>query len=152
LLFIHRANQTYSYQIASYNLMNFLEFVSDEYISLNVDHCFNGFFFNKIPLIKKLKWREFVAAKVLFGRLTTLNNPSDNPDLFRFPVDPFGLPGETSGTPVTFALDEGPYVEVSAGIGNILKLFRVEFVKRLTYLDHPFVSNFGIRVRFKFDF
>jgi hypothetical protein len=152
LLFIHRANQTYSYQIASYNLMNFLEFVSDEYISLNIDHCFNGFFFNKIPLIKKLKWREFVAAKVLFGRLTTLNNPRDNPDLFRFPVDPFGLPGETSGTPVTFSLDEGPYIEVSAGIGNILKLFRVEFIKRLTYLDHPFVANFGIRVRFKIDF
>ena len=152
LLFIHRANQTYSYQIASYNLMNFLEFVSDEYVSLNIDHCFNGFFFNKIPLIKKLKWREFVTAKVLFGRLTTSNNPLYNPDLFRFPVEPIGLPGETAGMPVTFALNEGPYVEVSAGIGNILKLFRVEFVNRLTYLNHPFVSNFGIRIRFKFDF
>lgn len=145
LLFIHRANQTYSYQIASYNLMNFLEFVSDEYTSLNIDHCFNGFFFNKIPLVKKLKWRECIAAKVLFGRLTPLSNPTDNPDLFRLPVERFG-------TPVTFTLDEGPYVEVSAGIANILKLFRLEFVKRLTYLDHPFVSNFGIRIRFKFDF
>jgi hypothetical protein len=152
LLFIHRANQTYSYQIASYNLMNFLEFVSDEYTSLNIDHCFNGFFFNKIPLIKKLKWRECIAAKVLFGRLTTLNNPNDNADLFRLPVEPSKMPGEHSGTPTTFHLDEGPYVEVSAGIANILKLFRVEFVKRLTYLDHPSVSNFGIRVRFKFDF
>ena len=152
LLFIHRANQTYSYQIASYNLMNFLEFVSDEYTSLNIDHCFNGFFFNKIPLIKKLKWREYVAAKVLFGRLTTLNNPKDNPDLFQLPVEPFGFSGDQSGTPVTFTLDKGPYVEVSAGIGNILKLFRVEFVKRLTYLNHPNVASFGIRVRFKFDF
>ena len=53
LLTIHRANQTYSYQILSYNMMNFLEFVSDQYTSLNIDHCFNGFFFNKIPVLKK---------------------------------------------------------------------------------------------------
>ena len=145
LLFIHRANQTYSYQIASYNLMNFLEFVSDEYTSLNIDHCFNGFFFNKIPLLKKLKWRECISAKILFGRLTTLNNPADNPDLFRLPVD-------DAGVPVTFTLDEGPYIEVSAGIANILKLFRIEVVKRLTYLHHPVVSDIGIRVRFKLDF
>jgi hypothetical protein len=145
LLFIHRANQTYSYQIASYNLMNFLEFVSDEYTSLNIDHCFNGFFFNKIPLLKKLKWRECIAAKVLFGRLTLLNSATDNPDFLRLPVD-------NSGTPLTFTLDKGPYVEVSAGVGNVLKFFRIEFVKRLTYLDHPHVSNFGIRIRFKFDF
>ena len=145
LLFIHRANQTYSFQIASYNLMNFLEFVSDEYVSLNIDHCFNGFFFNKIPFLRKLKWRECIDAKVLYGRLTSLNNPSNNPDLFRLPVD-------NNGTPLTFTLDKGPYVEVSAGIANIFKLFRIEFVKRLTYLDHPDVSNFGIRLRFKFDF
>jgi len=145
LLFIHRANQTYSYQIASYNLMNFLEFVSDEYTSLNIDHCFNGFFFNKIPLVKKLKWREYVTAKVLFGRLTPLNDPKSNPDLFRLPVD-------DRGTPTTFTLDKGPYLEVSAGIGNIIKVFRLEFVKRLTYLYHPAISNFGIRIRFKFDF
>jgi hypothetical protein len=145
LLYIHRANQTYSYQIASYNLMNFLEFVSDEFTSVNIDHCFNGFFFNKVPLLKKLKWRECIAGKVLFGRLTQLNNPNRNPDLFRLPVD-------ASGTPLTFTLDEGPYIEVSAGVSNILKLFRVEFVKRLTYLDQPHVANFGIRVRFKFDF
>ncbi|MEI6683865.1 MAG: DUF5686 family protein [Bacteroidota bacterium] len=145
LLFIHRANQTYSYQIASYNLMNFLEFVSDEYASLNVDHCFNGFFFNKIPLLKKLKWRETVAAKVLYGRVTSLNNPEYDNTLFRFPVD-------AAGKPVTFALDHGPYIEVSAGVANIFKLFRVEFIKRLTYLGNPGVSSFGIRVRFKFDF
>jgi len=145
LLFIHRANQTYSYQINSYNLMNFLEFVSDEYVSLNIDHCFNGFIFNKIPLIKKLKWREVITAKVLYGRLTPLNDPATNPDLFRFPVD-------NQGTPVTFTLDKGPYVEMSVGISNILKFFRVDLVKRLTYLDQPHVSGLGIRARFRFDF
>jgi hypothetical protein len=145
LLFIHRANQTYSYQIASYNLMNFIEFVSDEYSSLNIDHCFNGFFFNKIPLLKKIKWRECIAAKVLFGRLTKLNASANSSAFFQLPVD-------NSGTPLTFILDKGPYIEVSAGISNVLKFFRIEFVKRITYLDHPNVSNFGIRVRFKFDF
>ncbi len=145
LLFIHRANQTYSYQINSYNLMNFLEFVSDEYVSLHIDQNFNGFLFNKIPLLKKLKWRECVSAKVLYGRVTSENDPLKQPDLFRFPVD-------DSGTPQTFTLKQRPYIEVSAGIGNILKLFRVEFVKRLTYLDHPNVAGFGIRARFKFDF
>jgi len=145
LLYIHRANQSYAYQITSYNLMNFLEFVSDEYVSLNIDHCFNGFFFNKIPLFKKLKLREYIAAKILFGSLTPLNNPADNPDLFRFPVDDFG-------TPVTFTLNRGPYIEVSAGISNILKFFRIEFVKRVTYQYNPHVSNFGIRIRYKFDF
>ncbi len=144
LLYIHRANQTYSYQLGSYNLMNFLEFVSDEYCSINLDHCFNGFLFNKIPLLKKLKWREYISGKILWGRLTELNNPDTHPDLFKFPVD--------YTTPVTFTLHKGPYVEVSAGIGNILKLFRVEFVSRLTYLEQPFVARYGIRVRFKFDF
>ncbi|HPS61810.1 MAG TPA: DUF5686 family protein [Bacteroidales bacterium] len=145
LLFIHRANQTYSYQINSYNLMNFLEFVSDEYVSLHLDQNFNGFFFNKIPLLKKLKWRECVSAKVLYGRLTPENDPGKHPELFKLPVDDLGVPR-------TFSLQSRPYVEVSAGVGNILKLFRIEFVKRLTYLDNPGVSGFGIRARFKFDF
>src|SRR6202000_2354216 len=58
LLSIPRANQTYAYDLYSYNLMNFLEFVDDHYESIMIDQHFNGFFFNKIPLLKKLKWRE----------------------------------------------------------------------------------------------
>ena len=69
LLDIHRANQTYSYDVSSYNLMNFLEFVSDQYTSLNIDHCFNGFIFNKIPIFKRLKFREVASLKVLYGSL-----------------------------------------------------------------------------------
>src|SRR4029077_12215851 len=78
LLTIHRANQTYAYQLNSYNLMNFLEFVSDHYAGLNVDHYFNGFFFNKIALSKKLKLREVVTAKVLYGGVRNENNPEIN--------------------------------------------------------------------------
>lgn len=145
LLAIHRANQTYSYQILSYNMMNFLEFVSDQYTSLNIDHCFNGFFFNKIPVLKRLKLRETVTCKILYGTVTKNNNPDFNNDLMKFPVD-------INGRSVTYTLENKPYIEASIGVGNIFKLFRVDAVKRLTYLDHPEVSEWGIRIRFKFDF
>ncbi len=145
LLDIHRANQTYSLQLQSYNLMNFLEFVSDRYVELHITHFFNGFFFNKIPLFKQLKWREVISAKMLYGTITDQNNPALHPNLFKFPV-------QADGTPLTYSLDARPYVEVSAGIANIFKLFRIEVIKRITYLDHPNVSEYGLRGRFKFDF
>jgi hypothetical protein len=144
LLFIHRANQTYSYQKNSYNLMNFLEFVSDQYISLNVDHCFNGFIFNKIPLIKKLKFRELVTAKVLYGGLSKTNDPDYQNDLFKFPVD-------QNSVPLTYALNKQPYAEISVGVSNILKVFRVDLIRRFTFLDHPNVSDYGFRVQFRLD-
>jgi hypothetical protein len=145
LLYMHRANQTYAYQLASYNLMNFLEFVSDEYISLNVDHHFNGFIFNKIPILKKLKLREVASGKILYGTLSNTNNPNYDNDLFKFPVD-------YEGNPITFTLEKEPYVEISVGVENIFKFFRVDVVKRLTYLNNPNVSDIGIRARFRFDF
>lgn len=145
LMFIHRANQTYSYQITSYNLMNFLEFVSDQYTSLNVDHCFNGFIFNKIPLLKRLKFREVATCKVLYGSVSHTNNPDFQPGLFKFPVD-------NQGNPITYTLEKKPYIEASVGVSNIFRFFRVDVVKRLTYLDHPNVASIGIRARFKFDF
>ncbi len=145
LLYMHRANQTYAFQIASYNLMNFLEFVSDEYVSLNVDHHFNGFIFNKIPLTKRLKLREVISGKILLGNVSKNNNPDYNPDLFQFPAD-------AQGNPITYTLEQKPYIEISAGIDNIFKFFRVDLVKRLTYLNHPNVAEIGLRVKFRFDF
>ncbi len=145
LLSIHRANQTYSYQLNSYNLMNFLEFVSDRYVSVNVDHSFNGFFFNKIPLLRRLKWREAVSLKALYGGLRAENDPVSNPSLLGFPAD-------MQGQLTTFSLSDGPYVEGSFGIANIFKLFRIDLVKRFTYLDHPNIAEWGIRGRFRLDF
>jgi hypothetical protein len=145
LLTIHRANQTYSYQILSYNMMNFLEFVSDQYTSLNIDHCFNGFFFNKIPVLKRLKLRETLTCKILYGNVSNNNNPDIHNDLMKFPVD-------YNGRTITYTLENKPYIEASVGVGNIFKVFRVDVVKRLTYLDHPEVAEWGIRMRFKFDF
>ncbi len=145
LLSVHRANQSYAYQLQSYNLMNFLEFVSDQYASIHVDHSFNGFFFNKIPLIRKLKWREAITVKVLYGSVSKANNPSKSDGLYQFPVN-------QDGTPITYSLSQKPYIEGSIAIANIFKFFRIDLVKRFTYLDHPNISQLGIRARFKFDF
>lgn len=145
LLAIHRANQTYAYQLNSYNLMNFLEFVSDHYVSINIDHNFNGFFFNKVPLIKRLKLREVVSFKALYGGLRNENNPNFQSGLYQLPV-------YENGAQRTYALGNEPYMEGSVGVGNIFKLLRVDLVKRFNYLNNPEVSEWGIRARVKFDF
>lgn len=145
LLDIHRANQTYTYQALSFNLMNFLEFVSDKYASLYVDHCFNGFFFNKIPLLKKLNFRELITFKILYGGLSNTNNPDYNPVLLKFPTD-------NQGIPLTYTLEKQPYLEAGLGISNIFRFLRIEYVQRITYLDHPNISKEGIRVGVKLDF
>jgi hypothetical protein len=145
LLDILQANQTYAYSLYSYNLMNFLEFVGDHYESVNIDQHFMGFFLNKIPLLKKLKWREVVSFKAVWGGLSDLNNPALNPSLYQFPVT-------STGQPITYALGGTPYMEGSVGIENIFKFVRVDLVRRFDYLDHPNVSEYGIRARVKFDF
>lgn len=145
LLNIFRANQSFNYDLYSYNLMNFLEFVSDKYVSINIDQHFQGFFFNKIPLLKKLKWREVASFKAIKGGLSAQNNPSINSSLYQFPVT-------ETGQPITYALGNEPYMEGSVGIENIFKFIRVDLVRRFSYLDHPDVSQYGIRARVKFDF
>lgn len=151
LYFLPRANQTYAYQKRSYNMMNFLEFVSDEYVSVQITHFFNGFIFNRIPLWKKLKLREVVAVKAIAGRLSDANNPSLNRDLPGFTTD-------MDGNPTTFTLNDEPYVEASFGVMNIFKFFEIDLVKRMTHLDKPEVpelwgvNGLGIRARFKVEF
>ncbi len=145
LLEIHRANQSYSYQLQAYNLMNFLEFASDKYAALSIQHNFGGFFFNKVPWLRRLKWREVASFKGLYGGLDKRNQPSSANSLLRFPVD-------ENGRTVTNTLENKPYMEASVGIANIFKLFRVDYVRRLTYTDLPGVSKWGIRARFKLDF
>lgn len=144
-LYIHRANQSYSYQLYSYNLMNFLEFVSDESASVFAEHHFNGFFLNKVPVLKRLNWRSVASFKGLYGSVREENNPDITNGLMYFPSD-------SDNRPTTFTLQEDPYMEASIGVENIFKFFRIDVVKRLTYLDNPNVSEYGVRARFKFDF
>lgn len=151
LLFIPRANQTFSYKHRAYNLMNYLEFTSDAYLSWNIEHYFNGFIFNKIPLLKQLKFREVITFKGVWGSLSDQNNPTINKDLIQFIQN-------TNGEVETTTLQSKPYMEASVGILNILKFGRIDLVKRLTYLDAPNVpvlfgaKGLGIRFMLRFEF
>lgn len=145
LLTVHRANQTYAYQINSYNLMNFMEFISDHFIASNIDFYFNGFFLNKIPVLKKLKLREVASFKILYGGVRDENNPGHSSDILKFPED-------LNGKQTTFSLEKTPYIEVSAGLANIFKLIRLDVVKRITYLDNPNITKIALRAKIRFDF
>jgi len=144
LLSIAPGNQSYFYYETIYNLMNIGEFVSDHYAGLNIDHFFNGFFFNKVPGLKRLKLREVVGAKVLYGGLRDENNPAVDATQMKFPT--------TRGNMTTWSLTGKPYVEASVGIYNILSVLRLDLVKRFTYLDHPDISTLGLRVSAAFNF
>ncbi len=145
LLFIHRANQTYLFDENSYNLMNFLEFASDKYIALSIDHSFYGFFFNRIPLLRRLNWREGINFKILYGGLSPENNPAINKSAMLLPM-------YANGVPLTYALNNGPYIEGSFAILNVFKILRFDIVRRFTYLNNPNVSAWGLRAKLKFDF
>ncbi|MBK8698996.1 MAG: carboxypeptidase-like regulatory domain-containing protein [Saprospiraceae bacterium] len=138
LLTAHRANQTYAYQLESYNLMNFLEFVSDKYASINYQHNFQGVFFGRMPVIKKFKWREVITVKSLWGGLDDQNMPDVSNQLLRFPVD-------ENGRVLTHSLERKPYIETSVGISNIFRVLRIDYVRRINYTDLPNVSKWGIR-------
>jgi hypothetical protein len=144
LLIIAPANQSYFYTQNSYNLMNIGEFVSDHYAGVNIDHFFGGFFLNKIPGLKRLRLREVIAAKVLYGGLRDENNPALNQSQMKFPL--------TNGLTSTYSLGGKPYVEASVGLYNIFSIFRLDLVKRFTYLDHPNTSGLGLRISSNFNF
>jgi hypothetical protein len=145
LLNIAPANQSLAYNEDAYNQQTYLEFVSDHYAGINLTHSFNGFLLNKFPLIKHLKWREYLSAKVLFGGLRNENNPLYSSNLFRFPVGGDGANG-------TYALGTKPYVEAGVGIGNIFKFLRIDGIKRFNYLDHPGAVEYGVKFSFNPDF
>lgn len=143
LLQLHEGNETYAYDDYAFNMMNYYEFVSDRYVSLFVEHHFEGFFLNRIPLFRKLKWREVVAAKGLIGRVSERNK-----EAMAFPDNLRGL--------------KEPYMEASMGIENIFKLFRIDAMWRLSYLEAPKnvqnaenfaeIPRFGIRAQLKIEF
>lgn len=130
LLDIARGNETYAYDDQSYNLMNFLEFGSDQSASMQLTHHFNGFILNRIPLMNRLKWRSVGSYKMIYGDISSKNKNQENPNYIAFPEN-------------FYTLKAKPYMEFSAGIENIFKFLRVDVVKRLTYLDHPNVNELG---------
>lgn len=128
------ANQVIFNDETAFNLMNYMEFVSDQYLSLMLEHHFEGLLFNRIPGINRLKWREFVFAKAYAG---SLNSTNENAVLFI----PYGI----------HTLKE-PYYEAGFGIENIFKISRIDFIWRLNYKEKPGVYYFIIKPSFYFKF
>lgn len=118
--------------------MNYFEFVSDQYVSLQYNHNFDGLLFNRIPLIKKLKWRFIASTNMVIGSqrasnkeiMKDVNNPLKSKFLDRYAFD---------------ALEPGkPYVEAGYGIDNIFKIFRIQAFHRLSYLNHGTPQTFRL--------
>lgn len=145
LLIVPAANLSYIVQKETFNLINNMEFLNDRYASLSMSWDMNGKIFNRIPLIHKLKWREYIGVKCLWGYLSEKNNPlleqnAGDPNLMYFPEG------------VSVMDMNRPYVELVAGIHNIFKILHVEYVRRLTYLDLPTAHKHGIRFMLQMTF
>jgi hypothetical protein len=145
LLIIHKGNESISYDAASYNMMNFMEFASDQSVGIRVEHHFNGLIFGYFPVLKHSKIRLVVSGKALVGKVSAENQNFNDPELILKP-DRLKEIGAT------------PYAEGSIGVENIFNIFRVDLVKRFTYLDTENIGNFmGVkglapRIAFKFKF
>jgi hypothetical protein len=135
MLKVHTGNQGIFFSNASFNLMNFYEFVSDSYVSLKYTHYFEGMILNHIPLMKKLNWRLVGIANVIYGGMSDANK---------------ALAGdEYNSADGFYTLEDKPYVEFGYGVENIFKFLRVDFNHRLTYLDNPNISKFGVKFNFQ---
>lgn len=133
LLYTPLGNESSFYVGNAYNLMNYFEFVCDRWATLQVEHNFGGLLFNRLPLLRQLKWRELITAKVLAGSVSSAN-------LGMIPAtDGFGQPVEGFSS-----LTQTPYIEVGYGIDNIFKVLRVDAIHRLTYRDN--LTRTGIPV------
>jgi hypothetical protein len=145
LLIMPAANLSYIVEDETFNLINNMEFLNDRYASLDVSWDLNGKLFNRIPLLKHLKWREFLGVKCLWGTLTDKNNPTlarnaGDPLLMQFPEG-------------SYVMDPSrPYIELIAGIHNIFKIFHVQFVHRLNYNNLPTAKKNGVRIMMRLTF
>ncbi|GIV42605.1 MAG: membrane protein [Vicingaceae bacterium] len=133
LLELHQGNETYFYDPMAFNLMNYFEFASDRWASLMITHHFQGYFFNHIPLLRRLKWREVATFKGVIG-----SRRQDHMQELIIPSNMFTL--------------EHPYMEASIGVENIFRLFRIDALWRMTHLNNPNIAKFNIRTTFEIGF
>jgi hypothetical protein len=135
---VHEGNQSYWLYPNAFNKMNFFEFISDQYVTGLLENHWDGLFFDRIPLVKKLKLRLVTTARVVFGSIDQKHSTE------------MLLPDFTKQFGTT------PYVEVGAGIENILSVGRIDVFWRLTHLEPGVkvtdISNFGVRARYSLNF
>ncbi len=139
MLMLHQGNETYFYDEGAYNLMNFFEFVSDRWASIWGTWHLDGLFLNRIPLMRKLKWREVVSAKILVGGYDEANDEILSRDF------------DLNGSNDIYTLGK-PYIEGAVGVENILKVLRCDLLYRATYLDHPGIAKLGFRATLSIGF
>lgn len=135
----HLGNQTLFLNLSAFNMMQFFEFVSDRFVSLNYQHNFEGLGLNSMPLIRKLKWRFVATGNVLFGNVGQRNKA-----LIPDRVDDTNIQNFNSLDP------KKPYAEVGYGVENIFRLLRIDFIHRLTYLNNEGAKRFGVRFSLQF--
>ena len=133
LMSIVPGNQTYFIIGNTFSNLNFYEFVSDRYLTLQWDHNFQGRLFSRIPMLRKLNWREIIGIRGAYGDFSEENRL----------LNASGLVYKAPAT---------PYWEYSVGIGNIFKVFRIDACWRGNYRDVPGTSNFTIKGEFGFYF
>jgi len=145
LLIMPETNLSYIMQDYTFTLINNMEFLNDRYASAMLLWDMNGKLFNRLPLIRKLKWREWFTVKCLWGGLSDKNNATlaqnaGDPLLMYFPEGSYVMDSHR------------PYWEVSAGIHNIFKIVHVEYVRRLSYNDLPTAHKWGVRFMIRMTF
>ena len=171
LLCLPQANPSYLRNDNTFSLISNMEFLNDRSLALMYRWNLNGKLLNRIPLIKKLKWRENIGFNMMWGYLTDKNNPFRFNDTSRYPdeasklADPgyeflYNMPGEwvnmQDGTrqyqPITQVMNSWtPYVEINVGLSNLWKFFSIDYYHRLTYI-RPGTQTWGIRFAFEASF
>lgn len=126
-------NQTYFSIYNTFTQLDYYEFVSDTYASLHLEHNFGGRIFSRLPLLRKLDLREVVGFRAVYGTIS-----QENKDL--------------NASNIVYVAPEDVYWEWSVGVGNIFRIFRLDFNFRGNYLDMPDARNFGITGSFGFNF
>ncbi len=139
LLILPNTNQSLTIQPEAFNMMNAMEFVTDQYVSWYLTYYLKGWILNRIPVIKWLKLREVVSFSGIYGGLTNKNNPALTPGLYRLPDG-------------TAPMGNQPYMEFSVGLENILKVLRIDYYRRISYLDNPGIKKGGVRIALRFSF
>ena len=144
LLIMPNANLSYTIQRESYALMNAMEFFNDEYASWDLTYYMNGLILNRVPLIRKLNWREVISFRGMYGRLSERNRPNleNTGTLYKFPYE----------SDEYHYLDGKPYMEIGIGIENIFRILRIDYVRRITYRDLPGIDKDGIRIELHVQF